>query len=189
MAPKTRLDRTALLDAAAALAEETGIENLTLSRLAARLGIKTPSLYNHISGIGDLLAGLAGLGLQRLGEALRNAAVGKSGEDALRAVAAEFRNFAKTNPELYRAVMKLPGLKGDGLQEQVDALVRILNAVLEPYHYREEDAMHIIRIWKSALHGFISLESAGFFKKQYDIEESFGRMVDCLITGTNAHPA
>ena len=183
MTPKTKLDRAAILDAAAGLAEETGIQNLTLSRLATRLGIKSPSLYNHISGIEDLLSGLAGLGLQRLGEALRNAAVGKSREDALRAVAAEFRNFVQSNPELYRAVMKLPELGRDGLQEQVDALVCILNAVLEPYHFQKEDAMHIIRIWKSALHGFISLESAGFFKKQYDIEESFGRMIDCLING------
>lgn len=181
--PKTRLDRTAILDAAAALAEEIGVHNLTLNRLAARLGIKSPSLYNHISGINDLLDGLAGLGLKRLGEALRNAAIGKSKEKALRAVAAEFRKFAKTNPELYRAIMKLPELRNGELQESVDMLVQLLHAVLEPYHYQKEEAMHIIRIWKSALHGFISLESAGFFKTQYDIEESFNRMISCIILG------
>ena len=89
---------------------------------------------------------MAGLGLRRLGEALRNAAVGKSREDALRAVAAEFRSFVQSNPELYRAIMKLPELGSDELQEEADALVRILNAVLEPYHYQKEDAIHIIRI-------------------------------------------
>lgn len=187
MTAKIRLDKTAILDAAASLAEEIGIHNLTLSGLAARLGIKSPSLYNHITGLNDLLGGLAGLGLKRLGEALRNAAVGKSKEEALRAVAAEFRKFAKKNPELYRAIMKVPDLGSGELQESVDALVQILNAVLEPYHYQKEDAMHIIRIWKSALHGFISLESAGFFKMQCDIEESFNRMITCIISGMNTH--
>jgi AcrR family transcriptional regulator len=185
MTPKTRLDKAAILEAAAALAEETGIHNLTLSRVAARLGIKSPSLYNHIAGLNDLICGLAGLGLKRMGEALRNAAVGKSRKDALRAVAAEFRRFAKANPELYRTVIKLPELRNGELKESVDELVQILNAILEPYHYKKEDAMHIIRIWKSALHGFVSLESAGFFKNQCDIEESFQRMVSCIIAGQN----
>jgi hypothetical protein len=43
--------------------------------------------------------------------------------------------------------------------------------------------MQLIRIWKSAIHGFISLEAAGFFKAEYDIEESFIRMIRCILSG------
>ncbi|MEI6102233.1 MAG: WHG domain-containing protein [Eubacteriales bacterium] len=177
------LDRRAILLAAATLAEETGIENLTLSGLAESLGVKSPSLYNHIGGLNDLFTGLAELGLTRFGATIRDAAVGKSKEDALIAIARAYRRFASENPELYKCIMKLPALDRDSLQESVDALERILLMVLEPYQMGKPDEIHMSRIWKSAIHGFISLEASGFFKSEYDIEESFDRMIRCILTG------
>jgi AcrR family transcriptional regulator len=44
-----------------ALADERGIEALTMRELAGRLGIEAASLYNHVSGKDDLLTGLADL--------------------------------------------------------------------------------------------------------------------------------
>jgi AcrR family transcriptional regulator len=186
MTTKTKLNRADLLNAAAALAEETGLKNLTLGRLAGRLGIKTPSLYNHIRGLGDLLGALAELGLERLGDALAQAAIGRSGEDAMRAVSAAFRRFAKQNPELYKAVMDLPRLGSGRYPPAADHIVDILERVLEPYGFETGERMHVIRTFKSAIHGFISLESAGFFKAKYDIEESFDRMISMIITGMTA---
>ena len=40
---------------ALALVDEEGIEALTTRRLAKRLGVEGPSLYNHVSGRDDLL--------------------------------------------------------------------------------------------------------------------------------------
>jgi AcrR family transcriptional regulator len=36
------------------MANTIGIENLSLKTLAAQLGVKSPSLYNHIDGLDDL---------------------------------------------------------------------------------------------------------------------------------------
>ena len=44
------LSRDAIVDAAAALAEEKGMENLTLRELADALNVKPASLYNHLQG-------------------------------------------------------------------------------------------------------------------------------------------
>ena len=84
--PRAGLSRAAVVEAAGALADEGGLENLSLVDLAGRLGIRKPSLYNHVAGIGDLRRELALAGLQELGRSLSRAAAGKAGRrGALRA--------------------------------------------------------------------------------------------------------
>lgn len=36
------------------MADEVGWANLTLAAVAPRLGIRMPSLYKHVAGLGDL---------------------------------------------------------------------------------------------------------------------------------------
>ncbi len=47
--------------AAADLADESGIESVTMRELGRRLGVEAASLYNHVAGKGDLLNGMADL--------------------------------------------------------------------------------------------------------------------------------
>ena len=61
--PAERLDKEKVLRAAAEIADRDGLDGLSLTTLAAALGIRTPSLYTHIASFGDLrrLIGLRGL--------------------------------------------------------------------------------------------------------------------------------
>ena len=43
------------------LADESGIESLTMRELGRRLGVEAASLYNHVAGKDDLLGGMADL--------------------------------------------------------------------------------------------------------------------------------
>lgn len=58
---RTPLSRERILRAAVALADEDGIEALTMRRLASELGVEAMSLYNHVENKDDLLAGILGL--------------------------------------------------------------------------------------------------------------------------------
>jgi AcrR family transcriptional regulator len=49
------LSRERVLDAAIALADENGIESLTMRKLARELGVEAMSLYNHVANKGDLV--------------------------------------------------------------------------------------------------------------------------------------
>lgn len=53
-----RIDRERVLDAAAAIADEAGLEALTMRALAARLGVKPMSIYHHVAGKDAVLDGL-----------------------------------------------------------------------------------------------------------------------------------
>ncbi len=48
-----------MVGTAAALADEQGLDGVTLAALALRLGIRTPSLYNHVAGLEGLRRELA----------------------------------------------------------------------------------------------------------------------------------
>jgi len=176
------LNRDKIISSAAELIEEIGLKNLTLNKLAEKLGIKTPSLYNHLEGLNALYAGLVDFGMGRLGECLRNSAIGISKEDAMEAVAYAYRKFVKENPELYKALMKAPKLD-KGEIKQSGGITGIMNKILEPYNnYSKEEEIHITRGFRSIIHGFVSLENDGFFKGPADLEESFRLLILSFIS-------
>ena len=56
--PRVPLSRERILSAAITLADEGGIDSLSMRKLAEGLGVEAMSLYNHIANKDDLLAGI-----------------------------------------------------------------------------------------------------------------------------------
>jgi len=183
MSTKRDLDSQTILNAAVELAEERGLENISLLQIAEKLGVKPPSLYNHLSGLQEISSGIAKLAISRLGDSIRNAAVGRSKGDALSAIASAYRKFAKENPELYKAILRFHDYDDDGIQEAGHAVVRILYQVMEPYHFSGEETVNFVRGFRSALHGFVSLEEAGFFQSaEANVDGSYEQLVSHMIS-------
>ena len=65
-ASRETLDREQVLRVAIELADESGIESLTMRALGRRLGIKAPSLYNHVESKDDLLGGITDLAVAEI---------------------------------------------------------------------------------------------------------------------------
>jgi AcrR family transcriptional regulator len=59
--PREPLSRERVLCAAVLLADEDGIESLTMRELGMRLGVEAMSLYNHVAGKDDILDGMVDL--------------------------------------------------------------------------------------------------------------------------------
>jgi len=180
------LDKAEVVKTAVELINTEGIESLTLKRLAEKLGIQTPSLYNHIDGLPDLLRELALFSTRNLGERLANAAIGKSGPQALRDVAEAYRAYIKENPGLYQVSLRASRNQQPvdrQLQNAEDRVVEIALAVVASFGLQGEDALHAVRGLRSLVHGFSTLELAGGFGLPLDCEESFRRMMNLLIEG------
>jgi len=60
------LNREQVLRAAVALADEAGIEALSMRRLGQELGVEAMSLYNHVASKDDLLNGITDLVLREI---------------------------------------------------------------------------------------------------------------------------
>jgi AcrR family transcriptional regulator len=159
---------------------------LTLGKLAAQLGVQTPSLYNHVDGLPGLYRELALLNVRLLGEQLGDAAIGKAGPAALAAVAQAYRTYIKEHPGLYMATLRASRTQTPvdaELQAGEERVLAIALAVVNSFGVSGEDALHAVRGLRSLVHGFVTLEVAGGFGLALDLDESFRRLVKLYIKG------
>jgi len=177
------LNRQTIVIAAAEIADRDGLEQVTLAAVASVLGVRKPSLYNHIDGLPKLRGLLAIWGTLELQSAIGEAAIGKAREDAIRAIAIAYRNFALKRPGLYRAIVSSPDRNNEELQAAINRLMTVIRKVLEPYDLTESAATHAVRGLRSIMHGFVSLEASGWFAVPLDREESYRLLIDTFIRG------
>ena len=179
--PRQGLTKEKVVRTAALLVEEKGYENLTLHKLAAKLDIKPASLYTHIKGIDELYVSLGQLALSDLSDEMLDTMKGKKQRSALQAIAASYYNYAKQNPEMYRIIMKVPHSNSERLVEAGQSVKSILFEILSQYTQERAAIIYYSRYYHSVLHGFVSLERAGFFDDEFSIEESLSKAVDSFI--------
>ncbi|GAA3506735.1 TetR-like C-terminal domain-containing protein [Streptomyces prasinosporus] len=178
--PRVGLTADRLVAAAADLADEAGFENVTLSALARRFGVRDASLYAHVRGLRDLRARLALLAGTEMLDRIEAAVAGRTGKDALAAFAGAYREYALTRPGRYAAaqVRLDPSLAADAV-----ALRRVLDVIhgaLDAYGLEEPDLTDAVRLLRATFHGYCALEATGAFAAPRDVRASWDRAVDAL---------
>jgi AcrR family transcriptional regulator len=176
MATPVGLDHRAVIEGAAGLVDAQGLDALTLAALAARLGIRSQSLYAHVDGLDGLLRDLALYAVQKLGEELRASAIGRTRRDALVAVAGVYWSFATEHPGLYAATIRGPGSDTE-LAAANEHAAEALSRVLRSFGLDGTDNVHAYRAVWSGIHGFLALEHAGVLQRPASPRESYRRMI------------
>lgn len=182
------LNREIVVRAAAELLDAVAGREVTLAEVASRLGVRTPSLYNHIGGQEELRRELALLGLRELGARLGRAAIGKAGEEALLAIGDAYRAFAKERPGLYLATLRAPAPDDAAHLAASQEILDVLHLVLAPYGLGPEEEVHAIRGLRGLAHGFVALELAGAFGLPVDTDASYQRLLARYIQGLRQAP-
>ncbi|MBB2912269.1 AcrR family transcriptional regulator [Streptosporangium becharense] len=179
------LTRQATIDAAIAYADRHGLDALSISALARHLGVAAPSLYVHLpGGLRELRAALCARGHLDIAERCRRAATGRSGADALRALAHAQRDYARDHPALYAATgLAIDGHGGDEVRRAADEAAAVAADVLATGAFAESSRVHAARGIRSAVQGFCALEAAGMFALDVSVDESFSWLVEALVSG------
>lgn len=184
MAKRRWLTREIVVERAAQMADEAGsVGEVTLTALAAALGVRTPSLYNHVDSLDDLHHAIAVYGLQQVITRLRAAAAGHVGREALLAMAGAYRQFAREHPGVYPLTVRAPDPDEAELAALGGELLQMLLLVLASVGLRGDDALHAVRGFRALLHGFAMLESVEGFKMPLDRDESFCRALTAYLDG------
>ncbi|MCS5715735.1 WHG domain-containing protein [Herbiconiux sp. CPCC 205716] len=188
--PRAGLDAAVVTEAAAALADEIGLGGVSMSLVAERLGVKTPSLYKHVDGLASLTHRIAVLGASEAADVLRDAMQGVSGREALAAAAQAFRGFVTAHPGRYAATTGArPADADDPLAPALERTLTSLEAVLRGYDLDDADRIDALRMLRSALHGFATLEAADGFQLDTDVDASFRWLIDFVDGGLRARAA
>lgn len=183
MSPRAGLDTRTLVLAAADLADEQGMEAVTLAALAAKLGVRSPSLYNHVNGLKGLRTLLAIYGLEELRTVMAASSAGLSGDAAVHAMSRAYVEFARQRPGLYETTLRAPEQGNTALEEAGSKILSLILGVLADYKLGETGELHAVRGLRSILHGFASLKNQGGFGMPLDLEDSFTRLINTYIAG------
>jgi AcrR family transcriptional regulator len=189
MSHRVGLDHASVVEAAARLVDEEGIEQLTLGRLAEHLGVRTPSLYNHVAGLPGLKHDLVLYCLREVLACITRATIGKSRAEAIVSLADAYRAYARETPGRYALSLQAPDPGDQELQVVAQQVVDVVRAVLAPYRLGEEEAIHAIRGLRSIVHGFVSLEVVGGFGLPVDLDASFHWLINLYIAGLSRSKA
>jgi len=191
MGRKAGITQTDVLEVAAEIADREGLDAASLSAVAGRLGIQTPSLYNHVSGIAGLRRQLALFAARELTTAFETAAAGAGrGTEQLRSIARAYRRFAREHPGLYAALLPAPRPGDDDeLYAAMAAPVQVVAAAMQGEGIGPEEAIHLIRTLRAMLHGFVDLETKRGFGMPVDIDGSFETAVDIVVSSIESRIA
>jgi len=181
------LAAASVTEAGAMLVDEIGFAQLSMGLVAERLGVKTPSLYKHVTSQADLAHRIAILATTQLGDAIRDATQGRAGGDALAAAAHAMRTYVREHPGRYAAVNSArPDGPEDPFIPASNRTLSSLAAVLRGYQLDPAQEIHALRMLRSMLHGFSTLEVAGGFQIDTDIDDSFTWMITFIDQGLQA---
>ena len=176
------LNNEAVIAAALEMVEQKGYRNFSMRELAAALGVQPASLYNHVAGIEEVRAAVGMYGIDMLARALAEAAEHQSPGAALAAMADAYRAFAHKNPELYQAIIEVQASDNtvlkSALHKIVDPLVQVIGTTVSC----PDEVIHLQRLFRSTLHGFVSLERDGYLVTgEVAADESFRFIVQWLV--------
>jgi AcrR family transcriptional regulator len=178
-----KLSREVIVNAAVTFLDREGWDALTINALAAHLGTKGPSLYNHVHSLDDLRRAVRMRVIGDILEMLTTVCEGRTRDDAVLVMASAYRSYAHHHPGRYSAFTRLPF--GDDDPEYSAATRAAAGPVIDvlgSYGLQGEDAYYVALEFWSAMHGFVVLEMTGVMD-DVDTDAVYADMVLRLASG------
>lgn len=178
---RARLDRETVVVTAEAIVDREGYDALSMTLLAAELDTRVSSLYNHVTNLEDLRSDIQVRAMGLLGRHVQKAAMGHAGADGLRVLCHELRDFAQTYPQRYAAVTRAP-IDRAGFFTAAGDIIEAMGVMVRSTGLPEDQILPTGMAIFSALHGFVALESSGYFDGIDQLEEVFEQVVRGAVT-------
>ena len=182
-ARSAKLSRDIIVNAALTFLDREGWDALTINALAAHLGTKGPSLYNHVHSLDDRRRRVRVRVIGDIIGMLNTVCEGRTRDDAVLVMASAYRSYARHHPGRYSAFTRLPfGDDDPEYSAATRAAAAPVIAVLGSYGLTGEAAFYASLEFWSAMHGFVLLEMTGVMD-DVDTDGVYSDMVLRLASG------
>lgn len=181
MARRPQIDRAAVLDAAMLLADERGLEAVTMHAVAQRLAVTPMALYRHVDGKQALLDGL----VERLLTGYPLPPADAPWPARLTATAEAVRSTAKRHPAVFPLLLARPAVTPAARTAR-----DFVRAALSEAGLAADEAARAERLISTAVLGFAASEAAGRFRHhaQEVIDEDFAMLLRWLRLALTPNP-
>lgn len=188
MGRKLGLTLEQVVAAAAEIADRDGLDALSLASVASKLGVRSPSLYNHVEGLAGLRRQLSIHASSLLTADLTASVEGLESTQALRAITKQLRSFAHRHPGLYDSFLPAPTPEQDPeLAAALAQPTRVVAAVFVGMGVDPATVVPLMRALRASVHGFVDIELRGGFGLPEDIDDSFTTTIDLVIDAIATH--
>lgn len=122
------------------------------------------------------------------------AIAGKTGREAVWALAWAYRRFAQQHRELYWLVMDTAAGEPRVLDDAAARFTEPLKQVLSGFRLPPREEIHFRRMFRAIVHGFASQEDEGFFSHypastELSFEFAIQRFIDCVLEAEKRNPS
>jgi len=187
--PKVHDDalRARLLDRAAALVFDGGVDALNLRRLAAAVGTSTTAVYSLFGNKAGLLESLYREAARRFGERLAQVEVSDDPVADIVRLGLAYRDYARHEPHLYGilfATVDQTGTEaGADAARTIEPLVDAVRRGQEVGRLVGVPAERIVLSCWGIAHGLVSLELAGTVPAGLDIADGYEPALWAVVNG------
>lgn len=174
-----------MLDAALALADESGLDAVTMQAVASRLGVTPMAIYRHVGDKGALLDGV----VERLLGEVRLPSEALPWPDRLRATARGVRRIGQRHPGVFPLVLQRLVATPAALRVRDTVQRGLVDAGVDPGRTAQAE-----RLISTAVLGFVVSEVGGRFRNhsKRTVDGDFERLLELLsglLESERAQPA
>lgn len=176
-----RVTQEELVSAVRRIAEDDGIDAVTMSTVSAAVGLRAPSLYKRAAHRHDLLRLAADDAAAELHAAITGSvAPGAAPADVLSAMAHAVRGFAARAPRvsglLFAAPSEQAGPSSTAMEPLLHVLLDAVSAAVPG------DPLPAARTFTAWVYGFCTMEQAGAFRLGGDVDAAFAHGLAVLVS-------
>jgi AcrR family transcriptional regulator len=155
MARPRQIDRDTVLKASLAIADERGLDGLTMQAVAERLGVTPMALYRHVDSKGDLLDGV----VESLLDEMPTPRDDASWDEQLSMLGRAMRATARRHPTVFPLLLALPATTPGALRVRARVHEALRSARVD-----EADVERVERLISTMVLGFAASEASGRFR-------------------------
>lgn len=178
---RARLTLDGIVEAALALLDDEGIDQLTTINLARRLGVTQPALYGHVRGLEHVRALVAARGAQDLSDRVRVAVAGRTGDEALQAMAHTYRDYVREHPDRY--LIQVSATRAPEYRSALELAAEAVRDVLRSFGLTEDQVREAHVAFRAAVHGFVHLEARDALAARPSADEHFTFFLQIFAAG------
>ena len=176
MARPRLIDRAAILRASLDLADEHGVDALTMQAVAERLGVTSMALYRHVEHKQDLLDGV----VESLLNEIPTPSDDRPWEEQLSTMGQAVRAMARRHPSVFPLLLQLPATTPAArrVRERVCHALRRAGVA-------QADVERVERLISSIVLGFAASEVSGRFRahSRKTLDDDYAALERIILTG------
>ena len=181
-----RVTKEAVIQATSDIADAYGLNKVSLKVVAEKLNIRTPSLYNHIASLDDLLREVAHNGMRTMNEQMTQAAIGISGDTAIKSISIAYLKYMMAHPGVYEIIQWANWHGNSETTAIFDNYKALITKLILSCNFKTQKTDAILSVLMSMLHGYSTLELGKALKNPEEAIKGLTNSIDIVLLGLHA---